>query len=509
MIPDTDLAGLYTSPSFVIPDGYWITSLVLKFHTESPTDHDAKWRVLGSSMPEIQAKQGDWGVNLPFGGDLAHPGNGGLLLHESGSNTVSFRVEDNRQTWFSLTAKIAPTDAAQGQYFALQQEVSNKIAAVESQLEGVDTLTFRREESTEIMKGVLRFLLGPDFEFMPTAVLKAIIGSGADILHGVGFTGNDLGLSPADWAIVNQHEDLIAFVNQAIEWENVVSFLYPYFWDVPTSWEFIRDLRHPDATRQAFLRAGSARVVLTIRKGWEESWIRFTQGGFRGAEIPADHPYLTLAQEIAAYDSTNYPGIPAANPGGGATGLADAVHTVSSSVLVPSDGEQDVVVADTTGFVAGRQGIDEAPVRAFDRDRHRLGLTEAAQPAGQVREPVRGMGDGERGGLLPVLVENAHAVALRGPVDPDVVGRFADRQRQQDSFHRWQRRDSADEAGSRVVTNRRSTALLPVAGPRPRREPGAAVSSRPSKGDHHEPSPGSRRVPTATLSSGPAGRIVA
>ena len=77
----------------------------------------------------------------------------------------------------------------------------------------------------------------------------------------------------------------------------MVTFLYSYFWDVPPSWPFIRNTRHPDPTRQAFLRAGSARVVLTVRKGWEERWMRFAEGGSIDASIPA--PYLTIAQEIA------------------------------------------------------------------------------------------------------------------------------------------------------------------------------------------------------------------
>jgi hypothetical protein len=67
--------------------------------------------------------------------------------------------------------------------------------------------------------------------------------------------------------VTDAYQEMVKFINEAIEWENMLYFVYPYFWDVPQSWEFIRGLRHPDATRQAFLRAGSARVVLTIRPG--------------------------------------------------------------------------------------------------------------------------------------------------------------------------------------------------------------------------------------------------
>ena len=217
-------------------------------------------------------------------------------------------------------------NAAQTRHFAQQQD----IAAIEDKLANVDTLTLRREESDEIMKGVLRLMLPRNFEFLPAALYAAAPEEEkADLAHGVAFDEEGLtSLSASHWMDLRSHEEMIRFVNQAIEWENVVSFLYPYFWDVPLSWAFIRDLRHPDATRQAFLRAGSARVVLTVRKGWESRWLAFV----KDLKIPADEgehrttgPYQSIAQEIAAYDDRNYPGIPPANPARAAVRLQDAV----------------------------------------------------------------------------------------------------------------------------------------------------------------------------------------
>ncbi|MGP3954040.1 hypothetical protein [Streptomyces sp. 7N604] len=246
-------------------------------------------------------------------------------------------------------------DAAQAKYVARQQEIASQILAIEERLTNVDTLTLRREENDEIMKGVLRFILGANFAFMPDSVLAAFKAAGVDIAHGIGFDETKLGLSQEQWTLVRQHEDLVRFINQAIEWENVVTFLYSYFWDVPPSWRFIRELRHPDATRQAFLRAGSARIVLTVRKGWEEAWMRFAEGGSIGAQIPA--PYLSIAKEIAAYDDRNYPGIPAANPGTTATRLHDAVYTTSTANIQPNTGPVKIKVENSAGFVAGQRVV--------------------------------------------------------------------------------------------------------------------------------------------------------
>lgn len=50
----------------------------------------------------------------------------------------------------------------------------------------IDTLTLRREENEEIMKGVPRWLLGPTFDFVPADVLSAFTDKNlADLVHGI------------------------------------------------------------------------------------------------------------------------------------------------------------------------------------------------------------------------------------------------------------------------------------------------------------------------------------
>jgi hypothetical protein len=165
---------------------------------------------------------------------------------------------------------------------------------------------------------------------------------------------------------------MVKFINEAIEWENVLYLLYSYFWDVPSSWDFIRQLRHPDATRQAFLRAGSARVVLTVRPGWEVDWLTFAEGGKRGTtSIPANHSYLTIAGEIKAYNQTNYPGIPPANPGGGPPPDSGAYVASESRDNLPESNGKPVTIAvkDSTGFIVGHTAVlDSWDTKIKDKD---------------------------------------------------------------------------------------------------------------------------------------------
>jgi GH18 family chitinase len=239
----------------------------------------------------------------------------GVISSPSGVVEVDVQLQltaDGFAAW-QAQAWTALYNAAQTQYYNQQQSLNASIQALQDQINNVDTLTLRREENDEIMKGVLRWLLGPSFDFMPPGVVS-LFGSVVNgtttydrLSHGVSFTGNDLfsadpALYPSDWSTMFQYQEMVKFINEAIEWENVLYFLYSYFWDVPASWDFIRQIRHPDAIRQALLRAGSARVVLTVRKGWETAWVSFVETGGFGQTLLPSHPYMTIAQEIQAYE---------------------------------------------------------------------------------------------------------------------------------------------------------------------------------------------------------------
>ena len=296
----------------------------------------------------------------------------GFLKWAIGKQVVNLNFVDAGPVFVGLTVSIEPTDAikqqwqndvwnvlynaAQTQYYAQQQEIGARITQLTDQLSNVDTLTLRREESDEIMKGALRFLLGVGYEYMDDVVDTAVktSDSATDPVHGVAFTSNKVAINALQLFAVTDFESDVRFINQAIEWENVVSFLYSYFWDMPESWDFIRRIKHPDPTRQAFLRAGSARVVLTVRKGWEAAWLSYVDG------IPPNQqtPRLTIAQEIAAYDDRNYPGIPPANPGRSAVRLEDEVYTTSITELPPPGmalplTNVEIAVDSSAGFIVG------------------------------------------------------------------------------------------------------------------------------------------------------------
>lgn len=202
---------------------------------------------------------------------------------------------------WQVSAWTAMRDAAQARYYERRQALQERLSELESQLGGDDALSLRKLEREEIMKSVLRWLFGPDFYFVPQ-------GTPADLYDAAETVKSDY-----QWSRTLAHGKLITFLHQAVEWENVLYFLYPYFWSHLSRWELKKSLDHPDPVHRAFLKSGSARVVLTIRPGFERDFLALVETGSFQA-LPQNHPYMTIVEEMEAFAQTNYPGIPPANP---------------------------------------------------------------------------------------------------------------------------------------------------------------------------------------------------
>lgn len=213
-------------------------------------------------------------------------------------------------------------DAAATSYEARVIRLTKIRDALESELSREDALMLRKLEREELMKGVLRWLLGPKFRFypqnqaglkLPDLILPTIDLSAADIssLEDVALLYYDpltQSVKEDYRASALQYGELIKFLHQAIEWENINYVLYPYFWTYPDKkrWDFKQSLYHSDYVHRSFLRAGAARVVLTIRPGFEPDFLSLMEGHI-GELLPPNHQYMTVADELKAVATTNYP----------------------------------------------------------------------------------------------------------------------------------------------------------------------------------------------------------
>lgn len=92
------------------------------------------------------------------------------------------------------------------------------------------------------------------------------------------------------------------FFEQAFEWEALQYVLYPYFWGRKSKWEERVGLKAgSDPELAAFLKAGSARVVVPLREGFGEALEHFKRTGeiYGGDGVAMGDPdYIDIADEI-------------------------------------------------------------------------------------------------------------------------------------------------------------------------------------------------------------------
>jgi hypothetical protein len=202
-------------------------------------------------------------------------------------------------------------DAYMGNRERLKGEWRREIEELEGQVGGLDALSLRKLEREEIMRATLAWLIGPQFDFYPDVLPPPATDLGPDI-----------GLYTSEGEVKSdfvheeflRHGELIQFLHQAIEWENLIYIVYPYFWTHESRWEPKDGIRHDDFVHQAFLRGGAARVVLTIRPGFENSFLAYVETAGLSGSLPAGHPYVTVAEELRNMAQTTYPYTPAATP---------------------------------------------------------------------------------------------------------------------------------------------------------------------------------------------------
>jgi hypothetical protein len=109
------------------------------------------------------------------------------------------------------------------------------------------------------------------------------------------------GLNPATAAASSP---VIQFFEQAFEWENIVYICYPYFWGGHSRWVINATSASADPIFDQFLNAGSVRLVVPARPGFEQlvNFFLYTSCIWGGQNPPGpnDPGYLSVADEIQA-----------------------------------------------------------------------------------------------------------------------------------------------------------------------------------------------------------------
>jgi hypothetical protein len=320
----------YQSWQIDLPEGYELvpTLFEVNYYGWRPAEL-ARFDVLGDEAPQVTATPDGEELKGRYQSVLAHlNGKAGHLSIQYTHRNISWagfrlaatlRLSTHAYLGWQLDTWQKLREAAEQQYYTLQQRLRDRREQLLAELSRDDTLTLRRAEREELMKRSLQWLFGSDFDTAPDEIdsVLAALGTNSTPTWTDDIDPSTLPVTADMWLKIRKFGEFVKFLHQAVEWENVLYFLYPYFWGSEKLAEVKRLLWHPDPLRREFLRAGGARVVLPIRPGFERAFSRLMSTGRLdgdGTPDPEDPPYMSIAQEIEAYARTNYPGIPPANP---------------------------------------------------------------------------------------------------------------------------------------------------------------------------------------------------
>ncbi len=116
------------------------------------------------------------------------------------------------------------------------------------------------------------------------------------------YTGDQLLDFKVDRTDINEYTSFAKFMEQAFEWDIMSYNLYPYYWGNKTEWGSMYVSEDADPLFRLFLRSGMARVIVTVRPGFEDAVQFYMSTGrlWNGGEVPVigDPMYLSIVDEL-------------------------------------------------------------------------------------------------------------------------------------------------------------------------------------------------------------------
>ncbi len=103
-------------------------------------------------------------------------------------------------------------------------------------------------------------------------------------------------------AELDDYAAFVKFIEQAFEWEIMSYNFYPYYWGDRQDWSQLYQYDNNDPLFRHFMQAGMARVIVTVRPGFEEAVRYYMQTGqiWNGGEVPVidDELFLSIVDEL-------------------------------------------------------------------------------------------------------------------------------------------------------------------------------------------------------------------
>ena len=101
---------------------------------------------------------------------------------------------------------------------------------------------------------------------------------------------------------LDDYAALVKFIEQSFEWDIMSYNFYPFYWGNRQNWSQLYQNDNNDALFRSFLQSGMARVIITVRPGFEEAVRFYMQTGqiWNGGAVPVieDKLFMSIVDEL-------------------------------------------------------------------------------------------------------------------------------------------------------------------------------------------------------------------
>ncbi len=167
----------------------------------------------------------------------------------------------------------------------VQQQTADRTNA----LFGMNPDINRQTEQFELRKSCLEIITGQRFESI-------------DAMRDTAPPPGHFGYPEFSFSEARNEGSYIQFFEKAFEWVNMTYSFAPYFWGRKDRWLDTLKIADVDPLFENFLRAGSARVVVPVRPGYEKDVLDFFSFGWHGMQHAfitiADPRYVSIVEEL-------------------------------------------------------------------------------------------------------------------------------------------------------------------------------------------------------------------
>lgn len=161
---------------------------------------------------------------------------------------------------------------------------------------GENPMFYRQIENTILKRNCISYMISQDIKYELALGKNHYYTQPTNVAES--FTNTEVSLTKK----LDDYAELVKFMEQAFEWNIMSYYFYPYYWANRENWSTMYQNDESDATFRAFLQSGMARVVVTVRPGFEDAVQFYLTTGkiWNGGEVPVigDPLYLSLADEI-------------------------------------------------------------------------------------------------------------------------------------------------------------------------------------------------------------------